>query len=38
MRNAVGQFGFGRDLFAALTVRRAYAQMVRLAAKQGRNA
>ncbi len=35
MRNAVGQFGFGRDLFAALTVRRAYAQMARLAARQG---
>jgi hypothetical protein len=31
----VGQFGLGRDLFAALTVRRAYAQMVRLAAKRG---
>jgi len=31
----VGQFGLGRDLFAALTVRRAYAQMVRLAARRG---
>ena len=31
----VGQFGLGRDLFAALTVRRAYARMVRLAARRG---
>ncbi len=35
MLHAVGQFGLGRDLFAALTIRRAYAQMARLAAKQG---
>jgi len=33
--NAMGQFGLGRDLFAALTVRRVYAQMARLAAKRG---
>lgn len=33
--NAVGQFGFGRDLFAALTVRRAYAQMAAMASKRG---
>ncbi len=33
--NTIGQFGLGRDLLAALTVRRAYAQMVRLAGKLG---
>lgn len=33
--NTIGRFGVGRDLFAALTVRRAYAQMVRVAAKGG---
>jgi hypothetical protein len=31
----VGQFGLGRDLFAALTIRRVYAQMARLAEKEG---
>ncbi len=33
--NTVSQFGFGRDLFAALTIRRAYAQMVRLGTERG---
>jgi len=33
--NTIGQFGLGRDLLAALTVRRAYAQMVRQAGKLG---
>jgi hypothetical protein len=33
--HTIGRFGMGRDLLAALTVRRAYAQMVRLAARQG---
>ncbi|GAB4576220.1 MAG: DUF4129 domain-containing protein [Anaerolineae bacterium] len=31
----VSRFGFGRDLLAALTVRRVYAQMARLAAEDG---
>lgn len=33
--NTIGRFGVGRDLFAALTVRRAYGQMVRVASKAG---
>ncbi|MBN1967079.1 MAG: DUF4129 domain-containing protein, partial [Anaerolineae bacterium] len=33
--NTVGQFGLGRNLFAALTVRRIYAQMAALAAQRG---
>lgn len=33
--NAVGQFGLGRDLFAAWTIRRIYAQMARLAQQEG---
>ncbi len=33
--STVGQFGLGRNLFAALTVRRIYAQMAALAAKRG---
>ncbi len=32
---SVGQFGLGRDLFAALTVRRVYTQMAALAARRG---
>ena len=33
--NTINRFGVGRDLFAALTVRRAYAQMVKVASAEG---
>ncbi len=33
--HSVSRFGIGRDLLAALTIRRAYAQMARLSARKG---